>query len=529
MTAHAVIAVDVGSTSARAGVFDARGRCLARATAGFAVNRPALHHAEHDSAEIWDAVCTAVRDARERSGIAADAVTGLAFDATCSLAVFDAAGRPVSVSATGQDRWNVVMWADHRAEAEAREITQTGHRALTRVGGVMSPEMQLPKLLWLKRHMPESWNRIALALDLTDFLAWRATGQVAASICTVACKWGYLDGWQNDLLDGIGLQDFHARTGLPQRAVPVGTRIGRLTEDAASGLGLTRSCNVGAGLIDAHAGALGLLGAHDGASFNRRLAMIAGTSTCHMALSREPRFVPGIWGPYQGVVLPGFWLNEGGQSATGELLDHILDWHAEGRNLGPDRHGRIAARIAELLAAQGPAMVGGLRVLPDFNGNRSPLADPGARGVIAGLSLDASFDSLARLYYAAAVGIALGTRHIVDALNAKGYAIDTLHLAGSHAASPLLPRLYADATGCTIVVREDDGILAGTACVAAAAAGMHPSLAASARAAAAPEREIRPDAGCRAYFDAAYAQFLDMQAAWRRHRPGVDGFAGGSV
>ena len=81
-------------------------------------------------------------------------------------------------------------------------------------------------------------------------------------------------------------------------------------------------------------------------ALDRHIAMIAGTSTCHMALSLEPRAVPGVWGPYYGAVAPGLWLNEGGQSATGALLDHILAWHAEGRALGPDGHARILRRIA---------------------------------------------------------------------------------------------------------------------------------------------------------------------------------------
>ena len=86
-------------------------------------------------------------------------------------------------------------------------------------------------------------------------------------------------------------------------------------------------------------------------------------------------------------------------------------------------------------------------MLPDFHGNRSPLADPHAVGVISGLTLDASLDALAQLYFATAQGIAFGTRHILDALNAEGYAIDRLHVAGGHTRNPLLMELYADTTG----------------------------------------------------------------------------------
>jgi FGGY-family pentulose kinase len=511
-----VVAVDVGSTSARAGIFDAHGKRLARAEHPFAVGKPLPDHAEHRSEDIWQAVCAATRAALKESGVPPETIAGIAFDATCSLAMFDAAGKPVTISSTGDDAWNIVMWADHRAVGEAKEISATGHRTLDYVGGVMSPEMELPKLLWLKRNLPAVWTRYALALDLADFLTWRATGRIAVSACTVTCKWTYLNhetpGWQQDLFDRIGLSDLPARAKLPERAMPIGSPAGPLSASAAQQLGLTERCIAGVGLIDAHAGGVGLLGAHDAAALNQRLAMIAGTSTCHMAVSAEPRLIPGVWGPYFGAMLPGLWLTEGGQSATGALLDHVLQWHAEGRALGGQGHATVIARVQELLDRDGPGLAGDLMVLPDFHGNRSPLADPNAHGMMTGLTLDTGFDSLARLYYATAVGIALGTRHILDALNQKGYDIRSLHLTGGHAANPWLVQLYADATGCKVVLpAEPDSVLLGTAIVAAAAAGLHPSLTAAAAAMIHPGRNVVPLAASKGYFDAQYRQFRLMQ------------------
>jgi len=510
-----VVAVDVGSTSARAGIVDRAGRLLGTGVRPFAVHRPAAHHAEHASDGIWAAVGGAVRAALSAAGAQPIDVAGLAFDATCSLVMLDGAGRPATVSTTGEDRWNVVMWADHHAVAEAAEITATGHRVLDYVGGVMSPEMELPKLLWLKRHLPEAWQRYALALDLADFLTWKATGRVAASACTVTCKWTYLNhepiGWQRDLFAQIGLADLPVRGGLPDAAMPVGAAAGPLTAAAAADLGLTERCVVGVGLIDAHAGGVGLLGHLSEADFDQTIAMIAGTSTCHMAVSREPRRIPGVWGPYFGAMLPGLWLNEAGQSASGALLDHILDWHAEGRGLGSARHQRVLARLQELRAAEGPDVAGELHVLPDFHGNRSPLADPFATGAISGLTLDSSFDSLARLYYASAIAIALGTRHILDAMNDKGYGVRTLCLTGGHVANPLLVKLYADATGCRVVIpKEEDSVLLGTAIVAAAASNLQPSFGDAARAMIHPGRTIEPDRDTAAFFARRYRQFLMM-------------------
>ncbi|WP_439924242.1 FGGY-family carbohydrate kinase [Nitrobacter sp. JJSN] len=510
-----VIAVDVGSSSARAGVFDERGVLLARAAAPFATAHPQTDHAEHSSDEIWTAVCQAVRGAVAAGHIASDEVKGIAFDATCSLVTLDRAGRPVTASVTGEDRWNVIMWADHRATAEADEITATRHRVLDHVGNVMSPEMEIPKLLWLKRHCPDAWRRYGLVLDLTDFLAWKATGCAAISTCTVTCKWTYLSherpGWQSDFLSRVGLDDLQDRAALPASTQPIGTSAGTLTTESASQLGLPSDCVVGVGVIDAHAGGIGVLGGLDATGLNETLAMIAGTSSCHMAASPDPRQIPGIWGPYYNAMLPCHWLNEAGQSATGSLLDHILDLHAEGQSLGADRHAVMAARIEASLAADGLAFVENLHVLPDFHGNRSPLADPDSVGVIHGLRLDASADSLTRLYFATAIGIALGTRHIIDALNDAGYAIDKIRLTGGHAASPLLVQLYADAAGVAVSLPEQpDGVLLGTACVAAAGCGLYPSVTAAATAMTRIGRTVQPAPAARDFFDQRYRAFLLM-------------------
>jgi FGGY-family pentulose kinase len=523
MTDKVVMAVDVGTGSARAGLFDRAGRMLARATRPIALHQPLPDHAEQGSDDIWQAVCGAAREARERAGVAPEAVLGLSFDATCSLVALDQEDRPASVSTTGEDRWNIVVWLDHRAIAEAEECNATGHAVLDFVGGAISPEMEIPKLMWLKRHLGARWQRYGRLLDLADWLTFRASGANARSVCTVTCKWTYLahetPGWRTDFLGRVGLDDLIRRAALPPAASPIAKPLGGLEAGAARELGLPPACMVGCGLIDAHAGALGVLGGAlragegeaGGAGLDRHIAMIAGTSTCHMALSAVPRAVPGVWGPYYGAVAPGLWLNEGGQSATGALLDHVLAWHAEGRALGAEGHARVLQRIAELRAAEGEDFARGLHVLPDFHGNRSPLADPHARGVISGLTLDSSLDSLARLYDRTAVAIALGTRHILDALNAKGYAIDHLQVTGGHTKNPLLMELYADATGCTVVQpAEEDAVLLGTAMVAATAAGLVPDLPAAAGAMAREGASIAPNPALRARYDRDYRAFLTL-------------------
>ncbi|TXR48025.1 FGGY-family carbohydrate kinase [Phyllobacterium endophyticum] len=514
-----VCAVDVGTGSARAGILDAGGNLLGRVEHPILMNRPLADHAEHDSEDIWKSVCIAVRGALAASKVDPSHVVGISFDATCSLVVRDTEGKPLSVSTSGENRWDTIVWLDHRALDEADECTATGHRVLSYLGGVMSPEMQTPKLMWLKRHLPETWNRAGYFFDLADYLGWKATGSLVRSQCTLTCKWTYLAheerGWQPDYLEAIGLSDMVERGNLPELASAVGTDIGPLTLEAATALGLTTSCHVGAGLIDAYAGALGVLGgfAGDLAQIDRHLALIAGTSSCLMALSREPISFSGGWGPYHGVALPDVWLSEGGQSVTGALLDHVTRWHGAVGEPNPALHKKITERIVELRAQEGPDLASRLHVLPDFHGNRSPLADPHAVGVISGLTLDASFDSLCRLYWRTCVAIALGVRHILDALNDRGYAIDTMHVTGGHTKSPLLMELYADATGCTVITSAaEDAVLLGTAMVAATAAGIYPDLPAACIAMKQGGHARQPNPAARDRLDRDYRIFLEMHA-----------------
>jgi len=185
MEAATFIGVDVGSASARAGVFDAQGHKLAFAVRPIKQFNPRADVFEQSSADIWRMVGEAVREAVAASGRPATAVRGIGFDATCSLvAVGDA---PVSVAEDGDPQRDIVMWMDHRAVAEAAEINATGDPALAYVGGEVSVEMEIPKILWLSRRFPDRHRATRRYFDLADYLVWRACGEDAASVCTLTC------------------------------------------------------------------------------------------------------------------------------------------------------------------------------------------------------------------------------------------------------------------------------------------------------------------------------------------------------
>lgn len=531
------LGIDVGTGSARACLLNSDGRLLAVAKHGIRTWREG-EIVEQSSADVWSACAAATRTALAEAGIAPEQVKGASFAATCSLVALDRDTRPLAIGPSGDSRRNIIVWMDHRAASQAQRINETGHEILNYVGGAISPEMQTPKLLWLKENMPSAYSDAGHFFDLVDYLTWRATGSLARSVCTVTCKWTYLAHerrWSDDYFRCIGLPEIpasgYARLGAEIVDPGSALRFG-LTAEAAADLGLTPHTPVGAGLIDAHAGGVGSIGgtALDGAIADpeRRIAFIMGTSNCTMAVSKEPRFVPGVWGPYFSAMIPGLWLVEGGQSAGGAAIDHLVSLHPAYAGMAAEA-ARRGMSVLDLLESE--ALSGGdasraalladeLHIAPEFLGNRSPFADPEAKAVFAGLALENSRESLVRLYVAGLCGLAYGAAQILDALAARGYTLHTIVMSGGAAKSRLVRQITADATGMNVVIPEaSEPVLLGAAMLGAVAAGAVADLGSAMKAMARDADCIRPAGGLLAEFHGAKrAVFEDLQAVHRRAR-----------
>lgn len=519
--------IDVGSASVRAGLYDASGRRLAFEVRPIEQFRPRDLFVEQSSADIWAQASAAMRAAL--AGIDPARVVAVGVDATCSLVAVGAKGEPVSVAEDGDTTRDIIMWMDHRAGAEAATINATGDPALAYVGGEVSIEMELPKILWLKRHLPDAYAKTARFHDLADHLVWRMTGADVASTCTLGCKWNWLaheNRFSDTLLAAAGLTDLLAK--VPPTVLPLGSTAGRLSEKAAAALGLKPGIAVATGIIDAHAGGLALVGAAPEGT----LALIGGTSNCHMAVSRTPIMVPGVWGPYFGAMLPNWWLAEGGQSAAGALIDWTLrqsaayaDAEKEAKASGRHPHAVLNDWVARLQAHEAyPARH--LHILPDHHGNRSPRADASARGAVVGLTLEDGHDALARLYLATLEALAYGTRHIIETMNASGHAISRVVMCGGGTKNPLLLQVHADAIGCPIhLVEDEDAVTLGAGVLAAVASGQFASIEAAAGAMVRPGGSVDTNPAHAAYHDAKYRVFLELYDQGRAARAAMAAFA----
>lgn len=522
------LGVDVGTGSARAGVFDASGTLLGKGKRDISTWREAGGIVEQSSNDIWRAVCASVREAVKQAGVSPQDIMGIGYDATCSLVVLGEDGAPLAVGSSGDPEHNIIVWMDHRATEQASRINATGADVLRYVGGTISPEMETPKLLWLKENKPETFDAAWQFFDLTDFLTWKSTERLVRSACTVTCKWTYLSHehrWNEAYFRSIGLEELadegFARIGTDIQ--PGGRSAGGLTSKAASELRLVPGTAVAVGLIDAHAGGIGTVGASGGSgNMLSRMAYVFGTSACTMTSTQDPVFVDGVWGPYYNAMVPGVWLNEGGQSAAGAAIERVIRMHPRAAKTEAEAKARrngLADTLAVFVERKGGSaavadIVGRLHVVPEFLGNRAPFADPEARAIIAGLDLDDSIDSLVSLYLAGLCGLGYGARQIVNAQAAKGITTDTIVVSGGATRSALVRQMLADTTGLTVAASASpEPVLLGSAMLGATAAGAFPDLEQAMHAMSALGDIHQPDPATRDWHEARFKSFELLQQA----------------
>jgi FGGY-family pentulose kinase len=257
-----------------------------------------------------------------------------------------------------------------------------------------------------------------------------------------------------------------------------GELVGTLSEKAGAQLGLPAGIAVGSGVIDAYAGWVGTVGAKVALSADQlepsmpkndmsqafsRLAAVAGTSTCHLAMSKEPVFVNGVWGPYRDVLLPDYWMAEGGQSATGELLKHVLETHpaynetmSMAESFNTSIYDYLNSHLEEMKEKTRAPTVSYLGrhffFYGDLWGNRSPIANPSMTGSVIGLSSDKSIDGLAIYYYATMEFIAMQTRQIIETMNTAGHGITSIFMSGSQCQNKILMELMATTCSTPVII-----------------------------------------------------------------------------
>lgn len=490
-----LIGIDAGTQSLRTGIFDAQGNPVAYATREYPVDFPRVGWAEQKPQDWWDAACETVRACIQKSGVKPEEVEAISLDGTaCTVVACDSAGQPLRPA---------MLWMDVRAHEQAERVTATGDPVLKYVGGIESPEWMLPKSLWLKENEPDVWKRAARIAECVDWLTFRLTGRWTASLNNVTCKWNYATpegGWPERLLNRLGLSDLLEKW--PKEVLAIAEPAGELTEKAAKEVGLRAGIPVAEGGIDAYTGMLGLAVTKPG-----RMAVVMGSSTCHLALSEQGVFGSGVWGPYPDALLRGMWVLEGGQTATGSIVKWFRDNFAHRQAEEAQAKGVDAYELLDEEASKIPAGSEGLVLIDYFQGNRTPIRDPLVRGALWGLGLRHGPGHIFRAIYE---GTAYGTRHILEDLAAHGFRATEIYACGGGAKSRLWLQIHSDVCGLPIYLTAvPEATTLGSAIAAAVGAGIFASLPEASQNMVRVTEEITPNPENRETYDFYYKQYLE--------------------
>jgi len=487
-----VLAADGGTESLRARVYDLDGACLGSVAVPYETRFSPGARAEQDPEDWWRALARATRGAVAEAGIAPADIEAMAFATTsCTVVALDENGRALRPA---------IIWMDVRAHEEADAVLATGDPRLKLNGaghGPVSAEWMIPKALWLKRHERAVYDAAHTICEYQDFLVRRLTGERVASLDNAGLRWHYENrdgGFATGILAALDMAELAGKW--PARVLAPGEVVGTLTPEAAEALGLPRSVKVAQGGADALIGMIGLGVARPG-----QLALITGSSHLQFGVTEHEIHAPGMWGAYPDIVYPGRYVVEGGQTSTGS----IVNW------LGRLTGGTLDLEAMNARAAALEPGADGLIVQDHFQGNRTPYTDPLSRGAIVGLTLA---HEPHHIFRATMEGIGFGTRAILDAFRAAGYAGTEITAGGGATASALWMQIHADTAGLPVrIPAAPDAPSTGSAILAAYGAGHFASLDEGIAAMVKPGRLIEPRPRESALYEDIYQRYLALYPA----------------
>ena len=491
-----VAGVDFGTLSVRITLVDSKKGPIGTAAASYPLHRRREdpNYATQSHADQMDALAAAAREVVKTAGVDGNLVEAIALDTTGSSVV------PVGEGLEPLDDY--YLWCDHRAFAEAEEITRKAHElgfeGIEWCGGVYSHEWGFAKLLHWLRHNSEKRTRMVTALEHCDMVAATLCGitdpaKVKRSVCAMGHKWMWNPKWgglpPESFLVAVDPLLAGVRAKLGGEYLTSDQPAGLLSAQWAAKLGLKAGIPIPVGAFDAHWDAIGA-NIREGDVVN-----VVGTSTCIMAIARQAELIPGVCGVVPGSVHPQFIGIEAGLSAVGDIFDNIAR-----------RANTTVAALSDGLDSYQAGQTGLLRLSWD-NGDRTVLVNPELGGVTLGWNLvHSAQDEL----FAAIEGTALHTRIIFERMAEHGVRIDrVINAGGIPQKNEVLNRVYANVFGKPVLVPAGIPTSLGSGIFALLAAGAFKTIEEAQAAVCLPFRVVEPDLKSAAVCDQLYPLYRE--------------------
>ena len=452
-----IAGLDIGTTVCKLTVFDEQGKDLGKAYRDYPVRRRVSGH-EIDLSVVMDSVYAVIREMAEKyPDIMGIGVTS--FGET--FVMTDAQGTPLHTA---------MLYTDPRGAEECAELAEKlGADRIARVSGLAPHEMySISKIMWLKKHQPETYQQARHIFLIGDYVVWHLTGtaQIDYSLATrsMAFDIGKLT-WSEEILDAAGID-----VSLLSKPVPTGTAAGCVTKEAAEKTGLNPACRIVTVSHDQVAAAVGA-GAFDGGT----AVDGAGTVECLTPIyDHLPEIAVMSKGYFSVVpyVIPGKYVAYAFSYTGGALIQWCVNTFAKAEQEEAKRQGISANTLLEQQYDKpGPT---GLLVLPHFAGAATPYMDTGSRGAILGLTAGTS---LPEIYRACMEGVAYEMRLNYDALAGSGIHFTKLHATGGGARSKVWMQMKADILNLPITsLKTSDAGTVGSAMLTGVASGVFSDL-----------------------------------------------------
>ncbi len=432
-----ILAIDIGTTSAKAALFDHEANCSALAKADI----PTLH--------LEDPVCHEVAPSAWEMAVASMAwdLAGddpIGFRSIEAIVISGNGPTIVPIDANGKPLWNALTWMDRRASAQA---AQAG-RAL---GRQIDPEYNLPKILWFREHKPDVYEKTRLFVSCPEYICGRLSGRWT----TFLPAQGFEEIiWDDEALEALKLD----KEKFPPFAKP-GERLGVVTAEGEDLFGLPEGVSVIAAGPDFVASLLGTDTTRPGRACDRS-GTSEGINLCtDKAMPKDDRllFMPHVISPYRNI--------SGVISTSGEALNWFR--RTLGVNTGAGTGLGATLESYEALFAQAARAAAGadkLLFLPYLAGERAPIWNPDARGVFFGLTLRHGHAEMAR---AVLESTAFAMRDVIDVMESLGAKVSDLRVTGRSSRNPVWNQIKADITGKPVLApRFSDAELLGDLSIA---------------------------------------------------------------
>lgn len=468
----------------------------------------------------------------KQSGVNRESIIGIGIDFTASTILpIDAALEPLCFQERhrGNPHSWVKLWKHHAAQDEANKMNELARKEgaawLERYGGKISSEWMLPKVWQILKEAPEIYEETVFFVEACDWVTAKLTGRLIRNSCAAGYKgtWNKKDGYvSREFLKKLDprLENLY-ETKLNGEVIPTGQKVGELSEEMADRLGLSSGVAVAAGIIDAHAGVVGV-----GVTEPGKMVIVMGTSSCHMLLSEKEIFIEGISGVVEDGIIPGLFGYEAGQAAVGDIFASFVEHQVpsylsrEAEEKGLEVHEVLENRASILKPGES-----GLLALDWHNGNRTPLVDAELSGLVIGLTLQTKPEEI---YRALIEATAFGTKSIIDTFRSSGVEVSELYACGGlPQRNKLLMQIYADVTNMEIRISDSTITPAiGAAVYGAVAAGStnggYDSLVVASKKMTKLKDEIyQPNPEHVQIYKELYLEYIQLQSYFGRNQDGV--------